>query len=172
MSWFSRKRSFVEDTDILAPDFEAEFDNIAEALNSLVGSGRIASSKSQEVHPGTFTEEIDVSGATVTFTLARPSVVIVTTAFDLQMNAGTGSGKAFVQGKLNVDGSNQGTGAELGVAPLGFIQATIGEAYRLQLGAGAHTLKLRLGCTAEGPATSAENLHASATFFYYPDPEP
>jgi hypothetical protein len=170
MSWFKRKKDWAAKEILTAGDLDNEFDNVAEALNSLIGSGRIASSGAKAITGGIVVSEVDVPGASASITLTRPSIVIVSTVFDMEMSSGTGAGKVYVAGALNVNGANQSTAAELGLHAESYVQANVGETYRLALGTGAHTLKLKLAVNEEGPAASITCWHATATYLIVPEP--
>lgn len=124
MSWFGRIRSFVEAGEILASDFEAEFDNIAEAFDGLFQAERVPASSTLTLT----TSMADVPGTSHAITLARNSLVLVTAvastvlgpsgpqAYCLSLNKGAHTLKLRAKKNtvahlqeivLNVDGADQ-----------------------------------------------------------------
>lgn len=158
MSWFSRFKQFVEDDDIRGPDFEEEFDNLSEALNSAFVGGVVAASGNLTLKVGSQA----VPGASKSIAVARPSLVYVWACFGLSSEGGAGH---FSQGTLRVDGAEQTASA---FSSGGF--DVVGQVYLLELAAGAHTLDLM----ASSPVGSG-TCYASGTRFTYlivPDKEP
>lgn len=99
MSWFKRKKDWVSKEILTAADLDAEFDNVAEALNSLLQSGVVASSEALALSGSHQT----VPGSAKTVTVARPSILLVWAAFELN---GSGAGQ-LASGAIVVDGVEQ-----------------------------------------------------------------
>lgn len=166
MSWFERKKDWAEEV-LTADDLNAEFDAVAAALNGIAQAKRVSSSESIQMVGAK-----DVPGASVSITLSRPSLVIVSTNFHLDITTGAGSNKGYAVGYLNVDGSNQAVYPVLGCGQNMRVGQTVGESYVLSLGTGSHTLKLRCEVNTEGPPTGGYCWNAGFSYLILPDPEP
>lgn len=181
MSWFSRLREFVEEDDILADDFEAEFDGIATALNSLFQSGSVVASA--DFGMGGSVGEVwessyKVTGTEKSVTAAVASILLVTAVFDFRTQETSGGGPEM-RGVLVVDGSPQTKAAKLrhqfSVVSSGeVIEGTVSQTYVVELAAGAHTLSLYARPWAGSVTGSPKALkdHTGYTYLLIPDPEP
>jgi hypothetical protein len=148
MSWFSRLREFKEGEDIVADDFETEFDGIASALNTLIKGGQVDASGPIEL----LAEQTgDVPGAVLSLVLTRSSVVQVVMTADAQITAVDNGPGPFVQVAMVVDGAPQSAVAKLAAklegvqpTPVGsmVVRASVARTFSLALGAGSHALKM------------------------------
>jgi hypothetical protein len=146
MSWFSRKKAFEEEADILGVDFETEFDTIANAFNGLFKGDRVSASSNLLLTGG----YKDVPGASVSITPSMSSLLYVWPVF-----VTTAGG---VTGVVNVDGSDQA------------YEANTVQALCISLTAGAHTVKLRAKPIFVG--AELQKTNTGFTYLLVPDPEP
>jgi hypothetical protein len=160
MSWFKRLRSFSPEEEIKAGDFEAEYDNLAEALNGLVAGADVRCSESLTL-TGAFQ---DVPGASATITLSRASLVFVWATWGLGATGGLLPGTA---GSLSVDGAEQPVVAE-GMEEVADFAS---QSYCLKLTAGSHTIKQRARLVSGNTGVCIKNF-TGFTYLVLPNPEP
>jgi hypothetical protein len=166
MTWFDRKHAFVEEADALADDVEAEFEGIAEALNSFVQAGRVQAAKALKPMSSSYQ---DIQGTSKTLVLERASIVQITAVFDVTVY----EGDSFT-GTINVDGSADVETATF-VAPdsiaTGHIRLPVTQTWCKELSAGSHAIKL----VAKRNGSDTYIFDATNTGYTYlvlPDPEP
>jgi hypothetical protein len=105
-----------------------------------------------------FTAETDVPGATLTFTLATPSTLIIWAPFDTQVTAGSANA---VTGFLTFDGTDHAVGVPMQLTSTAG-RVAVGQVWTYpNVAAGQHTAKLRASyggtsgqATIRGPQTS------------------
>lgn len=134
MSILDRVSAFVEDGDILAPAFEEEFDNIAEALNGLFVMDEAAGTES--IQQILSTSYADVTGAAKSFTTTRNMKLLVVAFGEIN------TPHTEVIATLNVDGTDRARTFHL-YSTEGDAGATPATAYVVSLSPGSHELKLR-----------------------------
>lgn len=178
MSWFSRLREYLEEEDILADDFEAEFDAIADALNSLVVTGRTAASEDKIVISGEAWVKANhrISSTAEAISLVRASIVKIWATFDFDLLLVNGE-EMSQEGTVAVDDA-----AQTAIAVNRFTNNTAGnkrqrktvsQTYEIELAAGSHTLELwaRLS-SSTGGESKARKTNTSLSYMILPDPEP
>jgi hypothetical protein len=171
MSWFDRLREFKEGEDILADDFETEFDNVQAGLNRLIQMGSVSASGSSGL-PVTSTEG-DVPGTTVSLAPEIASLVKVDIVLNLELlSANGGVNSAF--GWLSVDGTKQTPAAvqELlswSTPNADSVQSCVGQSFVVPLAAGSHTLKIRVKSTGGATLWPADT---TLTYLMVPNPSP
>jgi hypothetical protein len=130
MSWFKRKKDWAAKEILTAGDLDSEFDNVAEALNTLFQSGAAIASGSLEL-----TSSLqDVPGTSTAVTAPRASLLIAWVTADgggsqtYVVSLPTGAHTLKLRAKkfvfltsasyvvLNVDGSDQSAHATVGTA--------------------------------------------------------
>jgi hypothetical protein len=166
MSWFSRKKAFEEEADILGVDFEAEFDAISNALNSLFQAGRVAAG-GKLVTTNVYQ---DIPGASKTLVVPQASILLAVATFDFY----AGANSTDFYGLLNIDGiagppalSTEILGAS------GNRRLPITQNYSSKLAAGNRTVKMQ--AKKNGTEAVVAELETTNTGFLYlliPDPEP
>lgn len=169
MSWFTTPKVFTAGQKAKAADVDENFTAIEEALNGLFKMASVGASGN--LTPGGPYQ--DVPGTSVTVTVARASLALVTTTFDFVM-AGSSSGGAECIGALNVDGSNQAAIARaegFANATLWKTAATVGQDYVIPLDVGAHTLKLQARKENVGNA-ECRKTNTRLAYLVLPNPEP
>ena len=164
MSIFQRVKSFVENTEILAEDFEAEFDAIAEAFNGLFKPGRVSASGTLALT----TSYQDVPGASLSITPAVPSLLLVLATANLELANPSSAAEALAT--LNVDGSDRADKMRLtSIISAGLAGGTFTQGYDVSLSAAAHTVKMR---AKRVNAESGACQEANTGFLYLLIPEP
>lgn len=160
MTWFSRKKEFPEEADILGDDFETEFDAIADAFNGLFKADRVAASENWAISEIALS---DVPGATLSITPSVASLLLVMAVVSGQATATT----TIIEAVVDVDGADQAAKIKF-TSPLSE-QVSDSQVFCIALAAGAHTVKLQ--AKSNFPAVGV----APYTGFVYlliPDPEP
>lgn len=147
MSLFSRAKSFVEGAVISADDFEAEFDNIGDAINDLLPlGGRVNASEALTLT----TAYQDVPGTSKTITAAQDSIVLV------WIDANVTGAISSYELAVNVDGTDQtpATATETGL-------------YAVAVSKGSRTIKLRAKASGAGTVSTA----TSYIYLLIPNPD-
>lgn len=175
MSWFERDKSFVEGEDILAADFEAEYDNIADGMNAAALVDLVAASgnKTLDGLEETWKKANHlISGTEKTVEVARPTLAVVTAVFDFYLSLG--SEDVTQTGTLAVDGTAQTREAihRMDFNDAGFRdkRATVSQVYKVPLTTGSHTLALYAKSSSYSGTSEAKSAGTAYSYLLVPEP--
>jgi hypothetical protein len=165
MTSFARNQSFVEDEFIKGPDFEDEFDNIADYLNGLFLAGNLSASSKPTIAPEgpSGTVWTDIPGTSKTISVPRPSLLLAVATFDPSVES-----NADFSGTLTVDGITHDKAVLVAPSGAGAARWSVSQSYAIPIGAGSHTLKLQ--CNRNGGAEIFNIANTGYTYLVIPEP--
>lgn len=158
-NWIERLFDFEEGGDVLAEQFNEEFDKVFAAFNSLFQSGVVQASESLGLN--TDTSYHDVPGTEKTITVTRASILKVTAVFDTLS-------QTQLVGTIAVDGTDQTPEARMPADA----RSTNSQVYEINLSTGSHTIKMRAKQATDVGTNTIQATNTRWSFLVIPDPEP
>lgn len=158
MTWFKRQKTFAEETEILADDFEEEFDEIAGAFNGLFSAGTVAANSGLVLT----TSYQDVPGAVLSITPSVPSLLLVNMSFGKEYE------DKFAYATLKLDSAAE----EAPAIVLLTNEFSGSQPFLLKLSAGAHTVKIRAKRAEVTGKVEIQEGRTRFTYLLIPNPEP